>query len=47
VAWSGKDYGQLAERISEAIADASIALAADLPMQAKSFPKATPEIIKP
>jgi uncharacterized lipoprotein YmbA len=47
IAWSGKDYGQLAERISEAIASASISLAADLPMEAKLPPKATPEIVKP
>ena len=47
VAWSGKDYGQLAERISEAIASASIALATDLPLEAKLSPKATPEIVRP
>jgi len=47
VAWDGKDYGQLAERLSDAIAQASITLAADLPMEAKLSSKATPEIVKP
>ena len=43
VTWDGKTYTQLAERLSEAIAGASIALAADLPMEANLSPKATPE----
>ena len=47
VTWDGKTYAQLAERLSEAIASASIALAADLPMEAMPSPKATPEIVKP
>ncbi|MFA7005433.1 MAG: PqiC family protein [Verrucomicrobiia bacterium] len=34
VAWDGKDYGQLAERLSEAIAGASKALAAGLLVEA-------------
>ena len=45
--WDGKSYAQLAERLSEAIAGASIALAADLPMEAKPSPNATPDIAKP
>lgn len=47
VTWDGKTYAQLAERLSEAIADASIALAADLPMEARPSLKATSEILKP
>ena len=47
VVWGGKDYEQLAERLSDAIAQASITLAADLPMEAKLSSKATPEIVKP
>jgi uncharacterized lipoprotein YmbA len=46
-AWDGKDYGQLAERLSEAIAAASKALAADLPMDATTRGKATSETTKP
>ena len=42
-AWNGKDYGQLAERLSEAIAAASRALAADLPTYATPPGKATAE----
>ena len=42
VAWDGKDYGQLAQRLSEAIAGASAALAEDLPMEARLSRKATP-----
>ena len=41
VAWNGKDYGQLAERLSEAIAGGSKAIAADLPMEAKIPGKTT------
>jgi len=41
VPWGGKDYGQLAERLSEALAAASIALAADLPREAMRPPQAT------
>jgi uncharacterized lipoprotein YmbA len=41
VAWDGKDYGQLAKRLSEALAGASKALAADLPMEARTPAKAT------
>ena len=47
VIWDGKSYAQLAERLSDAIASASIALAADLPMEAKPSLKATSEIVKP
>jgi uncharacterized lipoprotein YmbA len=47
VAWDGKDYGQLAERLSEAIARASRALAADLPMYATTRGQATPETSRP
>jgi uncharacterized lipoprotein YmbA len=36
LAWDGKDYGQLAERLSEAIAGVGKAIAADLPMEAKT-----------
>ena len=46
-AWDGKDYGQLAERLSEAIAGASRALAADLPMYATTPGKTTMETAKP
>ena len=46
-AWDGKDYGQLAERLSEAIAAASKALAADLPMYATTPGKATAEATRP
>ena len=46
-AWDGKDYGQLAERLSEAIAGASRALAADLPMYATTRGQATPETSRP
>jgi uncharacterized lipoprotein YmbA len=46
VAWNGKDYGQLAERLSEAIAGASQAVAADLPMEAKTPGKTTVEKTK-
>ena len=46
-AWDGKDYGQLAERLSEAIAGASRALAADLPMYATTPGKATAEATRP
>ena len=47
VAWDGKTYAQLAERLSEAIAGASTSLAADLPMEAKMSPQAALEILKP
>jgi len=46
VAWNGKDYGQLAERLSEAVAGASKAVAADLPMEAKTPGKTTTEETK-
>jgi uncharacterized lipoprotein YmbA len=36
VAWDGKNYGQLAERLSGAIAGVSEAIATALPMEAKS-----------
>ena len=39
VAWDGKDYGQLAQRLSEAIAGASNMIAADLAMEAKAAGK--------
>ena len=47
VTWDGKTYARLAERLSDAIAQASITLAADLPMEAKLPPKATPGLVKP
>ena len=47
VAWDGKSYAQLAERLSEAIANASIALASDLPTKARPRPEATPGLVKP
>jgi hypothetical protein len=47
VAWDGRDYGQLAERLSEAIAGASKALAADLPTDATTTAKATSETTRP
>ncbi|MCX6897695.1 MAG: PqiC family protein [Verrucomicrobia bacterium] len=43
VAWNGKDYGQLAERLSEAIAAASKAVAASLPMETKTTGTPTTE----
>jgi len=47
VAWNGKDYGQLAERLSEAIASASKAVAAALPMESKARGVTTTEKAKP
>jgi uncharacterized lipoprotein YmbA len=47
VAWNGRDYGQLAERLSEAIAAVSKAVAADLPMEAQTPGKATTEKTQP
>lgn len=47
VAWDGKDYGQLAERLSEAVADASKALAGDLPMDATTPGKTSTVTAKP
>jgi uncharacterized lipoprotein YmbA len=47
LAWDGKDYGQLAGYLSEAVAQASIALAADLPVEATPSPAATPEVVRP
>ena len=35
LAWDGKDYGQMAQRLSAAIADASGAVAAELPAEAE------------
>ena len=40
-AWSGSDYGKLALELSEAIAGAGTALAADLPMPAKFADKSS------
>lgn len=40
VAWDGKDYGQLAGRLSEALAAAAHALAADLPAAVTGSPEA-------
>jgi hypothetical protein len=34
-AWDGKDYGQLASLLSKAVADAGVALAMDLPREAR------------
>ena len=39
VGWDGKDYGQLAQRLSAAVAGVSQAVAADLPMEVKSAGK--------
>jgi uncharacterized lipoprotein YmbA len=39
VAWDGKDYGQLAQRLSEAIAGASNVIAADLALEVKAAGK--------
>lgn len=47
VTWDGKTYAQLAERLSEAIAGASMALAADLPLAANLPPQATPGLVRP
>ena len=47
VAWNGRDYGQLAERLSEAIAALSKAVAANLPMEPKNPGKTTPEKTNP
>lgn len=47
VAWDGKDYGQLAGRLSEAVAGASKAVAAALPVEAKTPGKTTTEKTKP
>ena len=41
VTWDGKDYGQLAQRLSEAIAGLGKAVAANLPMQAPTPAMAT------
>lgn len=41
--WNGKDYGQLAERLSEVIAGAGKALAAELPLEVKVLGKAISE----
>ena len=42
VTWDGKSYARLAERLSGAVANASIALAADLPVDAGLPPKVRP-----
>jgi uncharacterized lipoprotein YmbA len=42
-AWNGKDYGQLAEQLSEAIARAGEAIAAALPMEARTAGKTATE----
>ena len=42
-AWDGKDYGQLAERLSEAIAGMSAAVAADLPTVVEPPPRTPAE----
>lgn len=47
VAWNGKDYGQLAERLSEAVAGLGKAIAAGLPMELKSPGTTTAEDAKP
>ena len=47
VVWNGKDYGQLAERLSEAMASASKAVAAALPMESKARGVTTTEKAKP
>lgn len=47
VAWDGKDYGQLAGRLSEAMAAAANAIAADLPPIAMSPSGETRETAKP
>ena len=47
VAWDGKDYGQLAGRLSEAMAAAANALAADLPAAVTPPPGETRETARP
>ena len=47
VVWNGTDYGQLAERITEAVAGVSNAVAAAMPMEAKSSARASAEATKP
>ncbi len=46
-AWNGKDYGQLAEGLSQAIVAMSKALAVDLPMESKPPGATTTEKTKP
>ena len=41
--WNGKEYGQLAERLSDAVAGAGAAIAADLPTEANLSPETRPE----
>ena len=43
VVWDGKDYGQLAQRLGEAIAGASRAVGADLPLEVATAEKPTIE----
>ena len=45
--WDGKDYGQLALRLSEAVAEASRAWAADLPKPTAVHDPSTLDMIKP
>jgi hypothetical protein len=45
--WDGKDYGQLALQLSQAIADAGTALAADLLKQAQAADKSNSEVTSP
>jgi uncharacterized lipoprotein YmbA len=45
-AWNGRDYGQLAMRISEAIAGAGKEIASALPMEAGKSAETTPEQTK-
>jgi len=47
VAWDGKDYGQLAQRLSAAIAGAGQAVAAALPLAAQASDKITTEETTP
>jgi uncharacterized lipoprotein YmbA len=47
VSWDGRDYGQLAGRLSEAIAAASQVLAADLPLEFKAAAQPAPATGKP
>jgi len=45
--WNGRDYGQLAERLSEAIAGAGKMLAADMPTEARIPEKSDTQTTKP
>jgi hypothetical protein len=46
-AWDGRDYGQLALQLSQAIAAAGQALAVDLPRKVQSSEKSNTEVTTP